>query len=198
MCAGFWWGETWRKEPLGRPGRSREFYIKIELKARRWDGVDWINVAEGTDVWRRPEITPKTSYNKDPSVPLSTTRCDIKEFNVPFVWLSAGAAINSLYSILCVPDAVLETAIVQTASACLSVLLSARLCVSRYGVVQKAVFFFFFFFFFFHWYYSPLWALAYRTMSFNFFLSLEIWNIDATRTSKTLFSVFKYLNNNIC
>ena len=30
---------------------------------------------------------------------------------------------------------------------------------------------FFFFFFFFHWHYSPLWALACRTMSFNFFLS---------------------------
>ena len=31
-------------------------------------------------------------------------------------------------------------------------------------------FFFFFFFFFFHWHYSPLWALACRTMSFHFFL----------------------------
>ena len=28
-----------------------------------------------------------------------------------------------------------------------------------------------FFFFFFHWHYSPLWALACRTMSFHFFLS---------------------------
>jgi len=26
-------------------------------------------------------------------------------------------------------------------------------------------------FFFFHWHYSPLWALARRTMSFHFFLS---------------------------
>ena len=32
-------------------------------------------------------------------------------------------------------------------------------------------FFFFFFFFFFHWHYSPMWALACRTMSFHFFLS---------------------------
>ena len=31
--------------------------------------------------------------------------------------------------------------------------------------------FFFFFFFFFHWHYSPLWALACRTISFHFFLS---------------------------
>ena len=31
--------------------------------------------------------------------------------------------------------------------------------------------FFFFFFFFFHWHYSPLWALAFRTVSFQFFLS---------------------------
>ena len=31
--------------------------------------------------------------------------------------------------------------------------------------------FFFFFFFFFHWQYSPLWALAYRTMSLYVFLS---------------------------
>ena len=30
---------------------------------------------------------------------------------------------------------------------------------------------FFFFFFIFHWHYSPLWALACRTMSFHFFLS---------------------------
>jgi len=30
----------------------------------------------------------------------------------------------------------------------------------------------YFFFFFFHWHYSPLWALAYRTMSFHFFLSV--------------------------
>ena len=29
--------------------------------------------------------------------------------------------------------------------------------------------FFFFFFFFFHWHYSPLWALACRTISFHFF-----------------------------
>ena len=33
------------------------------------------------------------------------------------------------------------------------------------------VFRFFFFFFFFHWHYSPLWALACRTMSFHFSLS---------------------------
>ena len=32
-------------------------------------------------------------------------------------------------------------------------------------------FFFFFFFFFFHWHYSPLWAVACRTMPFHFFLS---------------------------
>ena len=31
--------------------------------------------------------------------------------------------------------------------------------------------FIFFFFFFFHWPYSPLWALAYRTMFFHFLLS---------------------------
>ena len=35
----------------------------------------------------------------------------------------------------------------------------------------KEFFFFFFFFFFFHWHYSPLWALACRTMSFHFVLS---------------------------
>ena len=36
---------------------------------------------------------------------------------------------------------------------------------------MRLFFFFFFFFFFFHWHYSPLWALACRTMSFHFFLS---------------------------
>jgi hypothetical protein len=38
------------KRPLGRPRRRRESNIKIELKARRWQGVDWINLAEGRDV----------------------------------------------------------------------------------------------------------------------------------------------------
>jgi len=33
-------------------------------------------------------------------------------------------------------------------------------------------FFFFFLFFFFHWHYSTLWALACRTLSFHFFLSV--------------------------
>ena len=33
-------------------------------------------------------------------------------------------------------------------------------------------FFFYYFFFFFHWHYSPLWALACRTISFHFFLSV--------------------------
>ena len=36
---------------------------------------------------------------------------------------------------------------------------------------RKDFFFFFFFFFFFHRHYSPLWALACRTMYFHFFLS---------------------------
>ena len=44
-------------------------------------------------------------------------------------------------------------------------------------------YFFFFFFFFFHWHYSPLWALACRTMSFHFFLSapptLSIFSLPA-------------------
>jgi len=39
------------------------------------------------------------------------------------------------------------------------------------------------FFFFFHWYYSPLWALACRTMSFHFFLSatLSIFSLPALK-----------------
>jgi hypothetical protein len=41
-----------------------------------------------------------------------------------------------------------------------------------YGVVTYAPLYYIFFIFFFHWHYSPLWALACRTRSFHFFLSV--------------------------
>ena len=46
-------------------------------------------------------------------------------------------------------------------------------CMVRTRWKKNMQFFFFFFFFllFFHWHYSPLWALACRTMSFHIFLS---------------------------
>ena len=50
-------------------------------------------------------------------------------------------------------------------------------------------FFFFFFLFFFYWHYSPLWALACRTMSFHFFLSatnsLHLFNPSTWRSLST-------------
>ena len=48
-------------------------------------------------------------------------------------------------------------------------------------------FFFFFFFFLFHWHYSPLWALACRTISFHFFLSVtKSLHLLTTSTSRSL------------
>jgi hypothetical protein len=73
--------------------------------------------------------TRNSTHNKGLSVALSTTTCDVKEFYVPFVWLSAETAVSSLCSILSVRDTVLETAIVQTTSDRLSVRRSACLCV---------------------------------------------------------------------
>ena len=40
-----------------------------------------------------------------------------------------------------------------------------------YTHTHTHIYMYIYFFFFFHWHYSPLWALACRTMSFHFFLS---------------------------
>ena len=46
-----------------------------------------------------------------------------------------------------------------------------RIIIKKWGFLKCIYRFFFFLFFFFHWHYSPLWALACRTMSFHFFQS---------------------------
>ena len=52
----------------------------------------------------------------------------------------------------------------------------------------------FFFFFFFHWHYSPLWALACRTMSFHFFLSAtNSLRLLTPSTSRSLSTSFFHL-----
>jgi hypothetical protein len=38
-------GETWGKEPPGRPRRRREYYVKLDLKELGCGSVDWIEQA---------------------------------------------------------------------------------------------------------------------------------------------------------
>jgi hypothetical protein len=41
-----------RKRPLGRPRRRRVNNIKMDLRERGWDGVDWNDIAQDRDQWR--------------------------------------------------------------------------------------------------------------------------------------------------
>jgi hypothetical protein len=43
-------GKPEGKRPLGRPRRRWVDNIKMDL--RRWDGVDWIDMAQDRDQWR--------------------------------------------------------------------------------------------------------------------------------------------------
>jgi hypothetical protein len=45
-------GKPERKRPLGRPRRRWVDNIKIDMKEIRWDGVDWIDLAQDRDQWR--------------------------------------------------------------------------------------------------------------------------------------------------
>jgi hypothetical protein len=45
-------GKTEGKRPLGRPRRKWVDNIKIDLGEIRWDGMDWIDVAQDRDQWR--------------------------------------------------------------------------------------------------------------------------------------------------
>jgi hypothetical protein len=38
--------------PLGRPRRRWVDNIKIDLREREWDGMDWIELAQNRDQWR--------------------------------------------------------------------------------------------------------------------------------------------------
>jgi hypothetical protein len=40
------------KRPVVRPRRSWVDNIKIDLREIGWDGMDWTDVAQGTDQWR--------------------------------------------------------------------------------------------------------------------------------------------------
>jgi hypothetical protein len=40
------------KRPLGRPSRSWEENIRIDLREIQWGGVDWIHLAQVRKQWR--------------------------------------------------------------------------------------------------------------------------------------------------
>jgi hypothetical protein len=41
------------KRPLGRPRRRWEVNIKMHLQRVGWEGMDWIDVAQDRDSWRK-------------------------------------------------------------------------------------------------------------------------------------------------
>jgi hypothetical protein len=45
-------GKPEGKRPLGRPRRSWVDSIKMDLREIRWDGMDWIDLAQDRDQWR--------------------------------------------------------------------------------------------------------------------------------------------------
>jgi hypothetical protein len=45
-------GKPERKRPLGRPRSTWVDNIKMDLREIGWDGVDWIELAQGRNHWR--------------------------------------------------------------------------------------------------------------------------------------------------
>jgi hypothetical protein len=45
-------GKPEGKKPLGRPKRRWVDNIKMDLREREWDGVDWIDLAQDRVQWR--------------------------------------------------------------------------------------------------------------------------------------------------
>jgi hypothetical protein len=45
-------GKPKGKRPLGRPRRRLEGEIGIDLRAIRWDGMDWVDLTQDRDQWR--------------------------------------------------------------------------------------------------------------------------------------------------
>jgi hypothetical protein len=45
-------GKPEGKRPLGRPTRRWVNNIKMDLRERGWDGIDWIGLAQVSDQWR--------------------------------------------------------------------------------------------------------------------------------------------------
>ena len=50
-CVQDFGGETWGKEPLGRPRRRWEDNIKIDLQVVGCGGNEWIDLAQDRDRW---------------------------------------------------------------------------------------------------------------------------------------------------
>jgi len=47
----FWWENLW-KESLGRPRPRWEDNITMDFQEVRFEGMDWVDVAEDRDRWR--------------------------------------------------------------------------------------------------------------------------------------------------
>jgi hypothetical protein len=45
-------GKPEGKRPLGRPRRRWVDNIKMDLREIRWDGMEWIELAQDRDQWR--------------------------------------------------------------------------------------------------------------------------------------------------
>jgi len=45
-------GETWGKEPLGRPRGRWEDRIKVDLREAGMGDMDWIDLVQDRDMWR--------------------------------------------------------------------------------------------------------------------------------------------------
>jgi hypothetical protein len=45
-------GKPEGKRPLGRPRRRRADNIKMDLREKEWDGMDWIELAQDRNKWR--------------------------------------------------------------------------------------------------------------------------------------------------
>jgi hypothetical protein len=51
MHIGYWW-ESQKKRPLGRSRRRWVDNIKMDLREIKWNGVNWIDMAQDRDQWR--------------------------------------------------------------------------------------------------------------------------------------------------
>jgi hypothetical protein len=50
-------GKPEGKRPLGKLRRRWVDNIELDLRETGWDGMDWINLAQGRDQWRALENT---------------------------------------------------------------------------------------------------------------------------------------------
>jgi hypothetical protein len=49
VLAGFWRGNLKQRKPLGSHRNKWEDNIKMNLKGRGWEGVEWIHLAQSRD-----------------------------------------------------------------------------------------------------------------------------------------------------